>query len=306
MSQAYAMAGVTPADVNVAEVHDCFTVMGAIGTEVIGKAPLGEGARYWVDGKAAPARRVRHQHLGRADREGPPDRRHRRRDDRLGGVAAAGQGADGAAGAETPRAARDVQHRRPDLRLGLHGADARGLRPRAAGPSGRSEGPSREALMRRVVPALPSARRGGLALLALGIVVTAVSARLPPAAGPAPDEARLRAMTARFAPVDIGADVSSLPRGRAPRAREDGRGGARRRRALPAPGRGPATRRSSSSCSTTPRPLGRERRSAFLLDKGPWSRLDHDAPFVPGVPAEARGRPTSTRRGPRRPRSRRG
>jgi hypothetical protein len=51
---AYAMAGLTPADVNVAEVHDCFTVMGAIGTEVIGKAAPGQGARYWVDGKASP------------------------------------------------------------------------------------------------------------------------------------------------------------------------------------------------------------------------------------------------------------
>lgn len=54
MNAAYAMAGVAPADVNVAEVHDCFTVMGAIGTEVIGKAVPGEGARYWVEGKAAP------------------------------------------------------------------------------------------------------------------------------------------------------------------------------------------------------------------------------------------------------------
>jgi len=54
MGDAYAMAGVRPADVNVAELHDCFTVMGAIGTEVIGKAPVGQGARYWVDGKAAP------------------------------------------------------------------------------------------------------------------------------------------------------------------------------------------------------------------------------------------------------------
>jgi len=53
MQSAYEMAGVTPADVNVAEVHDCFTVMGAIGTEVIGKAAPGQGARYWVDGKAA-------------------------------------------------------------------------------------------------------------------------------------------------------------------------------------------------------------------------------------------------------------
>ncbi len=52
MHKAYEMAGVTPADVNVAEVHDCFTVMGAIGTEVIGKAKPGEGAKYWVEGKA--------------------------------------------------------------------------------------------------------------------------------------------------------------------------------------------------------------------------------------------------------------
>jgi len=40
--------------VNVAEVHDCFTVMGALGTEVIGKAEPGRGAQYWVDGKARP------------------------------------------------------------------------------------------------------------------------------------------------------------------------------------------------------------------------------------------------------------
>ncbi len=52
MNKAYEMAGVSPADVNVAEIHDCFTVMGAIGTEVIGKAPYGKGARYWVEGKA--------------------------------------------------------------------------------------------------------------------------------------------------------------------------------------------------------------------------------------------------------------
>ena len=54
MNAAYQMAGAKPADVNVAEVHDCFTVMGAIGTEVIGKADPGKGAKYWVEGKAAP------------------------------------------------------------------------------------------------------------------------------------------------------------------------------------------------------------------------------------------------------------
>jgi len=52
MKQAYAMARMTKKDVNVAEIHDCFTVMGAIGTEVLGKAEYGQGARYWTDGKA--------------------------------------------------------------------------------------------------------------------------------------------------------------------------------------------------------------------------------------------------------------
>jgi acetyl-CoA C-acetyltransferase len=54
MAAAYAMAGIPAAEVNVAEVHDCFTVMGALGTEVIGKAAEGQGARYWNDGRAEP------------------------------------------------------------------------------------------------------------------------------------------------------------------------------------------------------------------------------------------------------------
>ena len=38
MRTAYDMAGAKPEEVNVAEVHDCFSVMGALVTEVIGKA----------------------------------------------------------------------------------------------------------------------------------------------------------------------------------------------------------------------------------------------------------------------------
>ncbi len=49
MNAAYEMAGASPEDVNVAEIHDCFTVMGAIGVEVLGKAAVGEGARYWKE-----------------------------------------------------------------------------------------------------------------------------------------------------------------------------------------------------------------------------------------------------------------
>jgi acetyl-CoA acetyltransferase len=54
MGQAYERAQASPVDVNVAEVHDCFSVMGAIGAEVLGKASYGQGARYWKDGRARP------------------------------------------------------------------------------------------------------------------------------------------------------------------------------------------------------------------------------------------------------------
>jgi hypothetical protein len=35
-----------------------------------------------------------------------------------------------------------------------------------------------------------------------------------------------------------------------------------------------------------PTPLGRARLDYFILNKGPWSRLDHNEPFVEGVPAK--------------------
>jgi acetyl-CoA C-acetyltransferase len=53
MNNAYSMAGITPAEIQAAEIHDCFTVMGALGTEILGKAKPGRGAAYWVDGNAA-------------------------------------------------------------------------------------------------------------------------------------------------------------------------------------------------------------------------------------------------------------
>ena len=36
-------------------------------------------------------------------------------------------------------------------------------------------------------------------------------------------------------------------------------------------------------------PEGRERLNYFLINKGPWSRLDHNQPFVPGAPAKPEG-----------------
>jgi acetyl-CoA C-acetyltransferase len=54
MNTAYAMAGITPAEIQAAEIHDCFTVMGALGIEILGKAKPGKGAAYWAEGHAAP------------------------------------------------------------------------------------------------------------------------------------------------------------------------------------------------------------------------------------------------------------
>ena len=64
-------------------------------------------------------------------------------------------------------------------------------------------------MTRSFVPAL--ARRSGRALVAAALAVAWPAAAGSPAS--VPDEARLRAMTARFAPVDIGADVAALPAG---------------------------------------------------------------------------------------------
>src|SRR5207302_7267210 len=36
-------------------------------------------------------------------------------------------------------------------------------------------------------------------------------------------------------------------------------------------------------------PTGRARLHYFLINKGPWSRLDRHEPFVPGVPAKPEG-----------------
>jgi len=42
-AEAYKMAGITPADVDVAEVHDCFTIAEIMAYEALGFAPVGDG-----------------------------------------------------------------------------------------------------------------------------------------------------------------------------------------------------------------------------------------------------------------------
>jgi acetyl-CoA C-acetyltransferase len=51
--QAYQMAGVQPADIRIAEVHDCFTIAEVIATEDLGFFPAGAGFRAASEGETA-------------------------------------------------------------------------------------------------------------------------------------------------------------------------------------------------------------------------------------------------------------
>lgn len=49
--KAYAKAGITPADIDVAEIHDCFSIAEVIATEDLGFAKRGQAAKDIADGK---------------------------------------------------------------------------------------------------------------------------------------------------------------------------------------------------------------------------------------------------------------
>jgi hypothetical protein len=110
----------------------------------------------------------------------------------------------------------------------------------------------------------------------LAVAETPVTAEAPPGLG------RLHTMTARFAPVPLGADLSALPENE--------------RKALAkmveaARLMDPLFLRQVWSGNTSllmellqdQTPLGRARLHFFMINKGPWSRLDKNAAFIPGV-----------------------
>jgi tetratricopeptide (TPR) repeat protein len=114
------------------------------------------------------------------------------------------------------------------------------------------------------------------------------------APAPMPTLPELRVMTARFAPAEIGADITSLPDGErralaklveAARLMDSlflrqvwaGNDAMLQELARAAITKGSAT--------ADPRQAEAEARlHYFLINKGPWSRLDHDRPFIPGAP----------------------
>ena len=103
-----------------------------------------------------------------------------------------------------------------------------------------------------------------------------------------PDAAALQKMTARFAPVDIGADLSALPAGeRRALARLVQAG--RIMDALFLRQVWGGNEAVLFDLLADASPIGRARLHEFLINKGPWASLDHNAPFIPGVPAKPEG-----------------
>lgn len=103
-----------------------------------------------------------------------------------------------------------------------------------------------------------------------------------------PDQKQLELMSARFVPVEIRADVASLP------ANEQQALGklvqaARIMDALFLRQVWAGNVATLVELLDDRSPLGQARLRYFLINKGPWSRLDRNRPFLPGVPAEKPG-----------------
>jgi len=99
-----------------------------------------------------------------------------------------------------------------------------------------------------------------------------------------PDAAKLQQMAARFAPTDIGADLSKLPEAdrRAIGKLVDASKIIEALFLRQVWGGNPAMLMDLARDDSAE---GRARLHYFYINKGPWSRLDHNAPFVPGAPA---------------------
>ncbi len=131
-----------------------------------------------------------------------------------------------------------------------------------------------------------------LCLVFAGAFVVGVSAcgggAAPPsdASRPArvdPAVAALGVQSARFAPTDLSADVSALPESER-RALAHMVRAAQVMDALFLRQVWAGNEAMLTALVTDDTPLGRAQLGYFLVNKGPWSRLDHNEPFVSGAP----------------------
>ncbi len=108
---------------------------------------------------------------------------------------------------------------------------------------------------------------------------------IPAASAPAdfPDAAALKRLEAQYAPVDLRVDLSALP---ASERRVLGRlvEASRVIDAIYLRQAWAGNEALLLQLAGDPGPLGRARLAWFLRNKGPWDRLDHARPFLPGVP----------------------
>jgi hypothetical protein len=121
-----------------------------------------------------------------------------------------------------------------------------------------------------------------LSVLLLAAPIVGCASVATPLATTAPDEARLQAMTARFAPVEIKVDTSALPPnekfalGQMVEA-------AKVIDAIFLRQVAPLNETYLNQLVRDTTPLGRARLHYFSLNAGAWSRLDENRPFLPGV-----------------------
>ena len=131
----------------------------------------------------------------------------------------------------------------------------------------------------------------GMAVASASLIATLAACRaqapstLPPTTAPAVDKAMadLQSKSARFAPTDLSADISALPANE----REALAHMVRAAQVMDALFLEQAWAGNESMLYTLIRdesPAGKARLHEFLINKGPWSRLDHNAVFVPGAP----------------------
>jgi hypothetical protein len=115
--------------------------------------------------------------------------------------------------------------------------------------------------------------------LLMPVLASAEDIRLPP------ETVRLEALAARFAPVDIRVDISALPEGEQ-RALASLIKAARITDALFMRQMWAGNEAMLLRLMEDDTPLGRARLDYFLINRGPWSRLDDNAVFVPGAPVK--------------------
>jgi hypothetical protein len=128
----------------------------------------------------------------------------------------------------------------------------------------------------------------GTLIVGLGTCVAWTQTTRPQEPAAPPSLARLQAMTARFAPVALGGDLASLPPGERQAALKlvDA---ARVMDALFQRQVWGGNDALLMSLARDGSPAGRARLRYFLINKGPWSRLDEDAPFIAGVGGKPEG-----------------